>query len=61
MNSKELLKIEKDNNWSIKSQNGSHIKLINENFERPIIIPFHGKKEIPRGTANSILKQMGLK
>lgn len=61
MNAKELLKIARDNDWHIKSQNGSHIKLIHKDFEKPVILPFHGKKEIPKGTANSILKQLGLK
>ncbi|OCL28651.1 toxin HicA [Orenia metallireducens] len=61
MNSKEMLKLALKNGWEIKSQKGSHIKLIHKDFPKPAIIPYHGKKEIPKGTLNSILKQLGLK
>ena len=39
------------------SQKGSHVKYKNKN--RVVIIP-HPKKEIPRGTFASILRQSGL-
>lgn len=61
MNAKEVLKLAQDNGWQIKSQRGSHIKLIHKDFEKTAIIPYHGTKEIPKGTLNSILKQLGLK
>jgi len=61
MNSKEIVKLAQQNGWEIKTQNGSHVKLIHKDFEKPAIIPFHGTKEIPKGTLNSILKQLGLK
>lgn len=61
MNSKEVVKLAEQNGWVIKSQNGSHIKLVHKDSEKPAVIPFHGVKEIPKGTLNSILKQLGLK
>ncbi len=61
MNSKELLNLAIKNGWKIKNQKGSHIKLIHDGFEKPITIPYHGVKEVPKGTLNMILKQMGLK
>lgn len=61
MTSKEIIKLAQDNGWEIKTQRGSHIKLIHKDFPKPVIIPYHGTKEIPRGTLNSILKQLGLK
>lgn len=60
MNAKELLKLAKEKGWEIKSQRGSHIKLINKEG-KTAIIPFHGNKDIAIGTANQILKQLGLK
>lgn len=38
-----------------KNTKGSHIKLVHKDFEKPAIIPYHGSKEIPIGTLNSIL------
>ena len=61
MNSKEIIKLAKENGWEIKSQKGSHVKMIHKNYEKPAIIPYHGTKEIGKGTLNSILKQLGLK
>lgn len=59
MNSKEILKILFKNGFVIKSQNGSHQKLIKD--ERTVIVPIHGKDEIPKGTLKSIEKQSGVK
>jgi len=61
MNAKELLKLAYKNGWEMKSQRGSHIKLINKETGQISIIPFHGTKDIPIGTANKILKELGLK
>lgn len=61
MNAKELLKMAKKEGWSIKSQKGSHIKLVNNETGKKAIIPFHGSADIPIGTAKNILKQLGLK
>lgn len=61
MNAKELLKKAKQDGWEVKSQRGSHVKLIHKHKEQTVIIPDHGTKDIPIGTANKILKQLGLK
>ncbi|MEA5008251.1 type II toxin-antitoxin system HicA family toxin [Clostridium tyrobutyricum] len=61
MTSKEILRLAQDKGWEIKTQRGSHVKLIHKDFPKPVIIPYHGTKEIPKGTLNSILKQLGLK
>ena len=61
MNSKEVLKLALKSGWVIKSQRGSHIKLIHKDFYKPVIIPYHGKKELPKGTLNIILKRLGFK
>ena len=61
MNAKELIKKAKENGWEIKSQRGSHIKLIHKEINKSVIIPYHGAKDIPIGTAIQILKQLGLK
>jgi len=54
MNGKEVLKILVDNGFEVKSQKGSHIKLIKD--EKTIIVPLHGAKDIPIGTLKSIEK-----
>ena len=59
MNAKELIKQAQNIGWEIKTQRGSHIKLIRDNST--VIIPYHGSKDIPTGTLNKILKQLGLK
>ncbi|MCH3965273.1 MAG: type II toxin-antitoxin system HicA family toxin [Clostridium sp.] len=61
MNSKEIVEIAQSKGWEVKTQRGSHIKLVHKNFPKPVIIPYHGTKEIPRGTLNSILRRLGLK
>ncbi|HBJ2612284.1 TPA: type II toxin-antitoxin system HicA family toxin [Clostridium botulinum] len=59
MNAKELIKQAQNIGWEIKTQRGSHIKLIRDNST--VIIPYHGSKDIPIGTLNKILKQLGFK
>ncbi len=59
MNSKQLLKILKENGFLLKSQKCSHKKLIKE--DKIVIVPDHGKDEIPLGTLKNIEKQSGVK
>ncbi|MCL2234831.1 MAG: type II toxin-antitoxin system HicA family toxin [Defluviitaleaceae bacterium] len=61
MSSKDLVKLAKRHGWLEKSQKGSHIKMVHPDREKPIIIPWHGSKDIAVGTLNSILKDLGLK
>ena len=58
--SKEMIKILKKNGFRKVSQNGSHVKMINETTGKQIIIPYHSK-ELKKGLEQAILKQAGLK
>ncbi len=60
MNSKELIKIVKADGWYFKNITGSHHHYLHPSKKGKVTIP-HPKKDIPKGTANSILKQAGLK
>jgi len=58
--SRELIKLIEEDGWFLVSITGSH-----HHFEHPwkkgkVTIP-HPNKDVPRGTANSVLKQAGLK
>ena len=55
------LKLLSKNGWKEVRQKGSHKILRKEGEERIIVMPYHRGKEVPTGTANSILKQAGLK
>lgn len=45
----------------IKNQKGSHKQFVHPKKPGKITVAFHGKKELPPGTLNSIFKQAGLK
>jgi mRNA interferase HicA len=57
----ELFKLLKKNGWKKVRQKGSHIILRKEDVNNAIVLPYHRGKEVPTGTASSILKQAGLK
>ena len=61
MNAKEVVSLAKKRGWEEKNQKGSHIKMVHKDREKPVIIPYHGAKDIPIGTLHSILKDLGLK
>ncbi len=58
MRAKELIKLLKQNGWHEVSQKGSHLKM--KKGDQTEIIPIHNG-DIPIGTANVILKRVGLK
>lgn len=60
MTSKEMIKFLKKNGFREMSQNGSHVKMKNEETKRTVIIPYHSK-ELKKGIEQAILKQAGLK
>lgn len=60
MTSKEMIKFLKKNGFREMSQNGSHVKMKNEETKRTVIIPYHSK-ELKKGMEQAILKQAGLK
>lgn len=57
----ELTKIVKRNGCYIKRNGSEHDIWINPKTGGKASIPRHGSKELPTGTANSILKDLGLK
>ena len=59
MKSSELIKLVKKNGWSHIKTEGSHYIFEKDNVKVPV--PFHGSKEVPKGTLMKIKKQMGLK
>jgi predicted RNA binding protein YcfA (HicA-like mRNA interferase family) len=58
-NSRELLKLLKDDGWEIVRTKGSHHQLRHPVKKGLVTIP-HPKKDFPRRTIESILKQAGL-
>ncbi len=59
MDGKELAKLLKKNGWQLERIKGSHHIFTKNNKSLPV--PIHGKKDIPIGTVNKILKLAGLK
>lgn len=59
MNTKEIIKILKENGFIKKSQKGSYEKYIKD--DKTVIVPIHGKKDVPIGTIKSIEIQSGVK
>ena len=60
MTPKEMIKLLKQNGFKEVSQNGSHIKMVNEYTKKQTIVPYHGKA-LKKGLEQAILKQAGLK
>ncbi len=58
--SKELIKLVEADGWYLVNIAGSHHQFKHPTKKGRVTIT-HPKKEIPRGTANQILKQAGLK
>ncbi len=60
MKARELEKLILDDGWRLIKQVGSHRQYKHPNKTGKVTIPFH-TGEVDKGTANSILKQAGLK
>ena len=60
MTAKEIEKLIKENGWYLKKQVGSHKQYKHPTKPGKVTIPFH-KGDLDIRTANSILKQAGLK
>jgi predicted RNA binding protein YcfA (HicA-like mRNA interferase family) len=58
--SDELIRLVEQDGWVRVSQAGSHIKFRHSAKPGIVVIPHHGK-DLPQGTAASILRQAGLK
>jgi len=59
LSSIEILQKLSNDGWIIKNQRGSHVQLIHPIKKGEITIP-HPKKDLPKKTVKSILKQAGL-
>lgn len=60
MKPREIEKLILADGWIFKSQEGSHKNYIHPTKPGKVTIPFH-KKDLPKGTENSIKRQAGLK
>lgn len=60
MTFKELEKLLKADGWVLKDTRGSYFQYTNPNKPGKVTVPNH-KGDISKGTANSILKQAGLR
>lgn len=60
MKSRELIKLLEQDGWTHNSTTGSHHHFEHAIKKGKITVP-HPKKDIPKGTLNSILKAAGLK
>lgn len=58
---KEILKTLKADGWTEKTQRGSHLQLVHPHKPGKVTVPMHTRKDLDPKTANSILKQAGLK
>jgi predicted RNA binding protein YcfA (HicA-like mRNA interferase family) len=57
----ELIKKLKNDGWFEDRQSGSHKIFKHDSKAGSLSVPYHKGKEVPTGTANSILKKAGLK
>ncbi len=60
INAKVLIRILEQNDFLFKRSKGSHRVYFNEKINRTVIVPFHGSKDMPKGTFFAILKQAGI-
>jgi mRNA interferase HicA len=60
MTSREMIKLLSQNGFEKVSQNGSHIKMKNQDTGKQVIVPYH-TKALKKGMEQAILKEAGLK
>ncbi len=60
LTSEEIIKLLIRNGFELDHQTGSHRVYYNKTTKKRVTVPYH-KRELPRGTLLSILKQAGLK
>ncbi len=61
MKTSELTKLLKKNKCYLVEHGKEHDRWYSELTERTFVIPRHGSKEIPTGTAKRIMKDAGVK
>ncbi|MBI1766999.1 MAG: type II toxin-antitoxin system HicA family toxin [Bacteroidetes bacterium] len=57
---KDLSKILNDHGFEFKRSKGSHHLFQNKQSGKIVVVPFHGNKDLPKGTYFGILKQAGI-
>jgi predicted RNA binding protein YcfA (HicA-like mRNA interferase family) len=60
LTAEKLIKLLIKNGFLLDHQTGSHRVYYNDETRKRVIVPYH-KRELPRGTLISILKEAGLK
>lgn len=55
-----LIKVLEKNGYLFRRSNGSHQLYYHPGKNKTVIVPVHGKKDLPRGTFYAILKQAEL-
>lgn len=60
MNSREIIKILEKDGWYLIGVTGSHNHFKHPTKSGKVTVP-HPKKDLPKGTVNSIRKQAGIK
>jgi len=61
MKVKEIIKLIEKRGWYLVSQKGSHRQFKHESMVGRVTIAGKLSDEMPKGTANSVLKQAGIK
>ncbi len=62
MKSRELVKVLKQNGWTLIRVKGSHHIFKHQSLPNLVVVPIHGENaDVPTGTLNDILKKAGLK
>ncbi|MFC2468351.1 MULTISPECIES: type II toxin-antitoxin system HicA family toxin [Capnocytophaga] len=60
MSSTDVIRLLTDDGWYLYNVKGSHHHFKHPTKKGKVTVP-HPKKDLPQGTVNSILKQMGVK
>ena len=60
MSSTDVIRLLTDDGWYFYNVKGSHHHFKHPTKKGKVTVP-HPKKDLPQGTVNSILKQMGVK
>lgn len=61
LNAKQVLKALRRAGFSVARTSGSHQYLIHQDQpHRRVVLPYHGRKDMPRGTLRAVIEQAGL-
>jgi predicted RNA binding protein YcfA (HicA-like mRNA interferase family) len=60
LSAKNLIHILEENGFNFKRAKGSHRLYYNSITNKTVVVPMHGKKDLPKGTFSAILKQAGI-